>query len=303
MDLYLYFRKKYSNDKLPTLIYLLFFQRKLNSKVVKGDIFNEDFAESISRVLGESGILVSQIGDVNIKDKLPVIYSEDLSSTFIHSLLEKDFQLVMQYAGSRQKSLSPWKFVVAMKDKTSRGNWHSSESKVLVEMNKRTLSTKNGDTFRYFDDVTMKSVEFPTRIMEDNFCVDHQDLEYCYKDHGFDPDIPDFSSDSFEVGISSVANGGRGVFSKEFIPKGSYIGMQNCVSTLFIPPNQLSVLNSVKDQFSDNEFLTCLAVGYLEGYGWIESTYVSLTSFYLQQINLPSSYNISFVTGSTFRWS
>jgi hypothetical protein len=160
-----------------------------------------------------------------------------------------------------------------MKDISSKSTWMKSEPEIALSVRQRMVSTLSGKSpLKYFDGATMKTYEFPERVMEDKWCAQHP--EWCGNGHGFDPEITDIPRSLFEVDYSKIAKGGRGVFAKTFVPKGSYIGLEECVHGMFIPSTSYELMGQSASHFKNNDYLQCLSRGYVDGYGWIDNEYV-----------------------------
>jgi len=117
--------------------------------------------------------------------------------------------------------------------------------------------------------------QFPTRVVEHTWCLGKSEI--CGNGHGFDPEISNVPVFSFEVKPSAIANGGRGVFAKEFIPKGSLIGLEECVHGMFASSQTVDLLEVSGNEFENlSDFWEVVDTAYFDGYGWSGSFYVSL---------------------------
>jgi hypothetical protein len=192
----------------------------------------------------------------------------------MNALIDEGFQSINVYTESHGRFDTPWKYFVGMKDFSSKSTWMKSEPEIALAVRQRTVSTLSGNSsLKYFDGATMKTYEFPERVMEDKWCAQHR--ESCGNGHGFDPEIPDIPRSLFEVDYSKIAKGGRGVFAKTFVPKGSFIGLEECVHGMFIPSTSYNLMEQSVSHFKNNDYLQCLVGGYIEGYGWSDNEYVS----------------------------
>lgn len=234
---------------------------------------NDNFTEAIFNSLGDSGVLVSQMGQTDIADAAPAHYNEaNLAVTFIEALVEEGFQSINMYTESHGRFDAPWKYFVGLKDMSSKSNWMKSDSEIAIAIKKRIVSTVSGDSpLRYFDGATMKTYEFPDRLIENRWCGDFP--EWCNDGHGYDPEITNAPRSLFEVGNSNIAVGGRGVFAKDFVKEGTYIGLEECVHGMFVPPTTYELMGLAVQNFHNNDYLHCLANGYVDGYGWTDNEY------------------------------
>jgi hypothetical protein len=282
-----------------------------NSVVEFSDILynNTMFIEAISRSLGPDGIFIAQTGEVDYMDDPPdELDPTENFSFFLEGLLRVGFESVLDYEESHGRFQATWSFVLALKDSELRSRWLSSEAEIQYEMKQRLLRTKDGESpLRYFDGATMMQYHFPSRSVEESWCTSNKKGD-CRKGHGFDPEIQSLPRSAFEVKASAIAGGGRGVFAKEFIPKGSYIGLDDCVQGMFVPSLAHTLVSDAADSFANfSEYWNVFFWGYIEGYvsvvfvlscnvfvqvftdtsilivffhvqGWLDSVYVSLVA-------------------------
>jgi hypothetical protein len=97
------------------------------------------------------------------------------------------------------------------------------------------------------------------------------DVQSC-TGHGFDPDILNVPVASLIVQSSSVANGGRGVFTTQPIAKGSTIILDDCVNGLIIPITTWKLLETASRTMEHvSDFWDVVFDGFANGYGWSES--------------------------------
>lgn len=273
-----------------------FFALESQSKIVIDS--TDDILEDISNSLGEAGILIAQLGTVNLHNNVP----GELPNDFFKSLDEEDFDSVFFYAESHGRFKAPFHFLAAGKNITSRSFWTSSEAEIQLAIQKRTTkSTAQGSVFLFFDDATMKSYEFPSRALENKWCLDNQDD--CAAEYRFDPNLDAYSESSFEVGISNVAKGGRGVFAKEFIGKGSMLGARECVQGMYVPPRTYALMDHSEMKLSYNEYIMCLVYGYVDGYGWYESELVrNVKNVLMEEASTSLTCFLDFFLGPSICW-
>lgn len=228
---------------------------------------DDNVTRAIFNALGDNGVLTSRLRESDHSYNDPAIY------TFIDTLIDEGFESINIYSELYGRFDTRWTFFVGMKDFSSKSNWMKTESEIEIAIRHRIVSTiSGGSPFQYFDGATMKSYEFIERVVENKWCI--QFPERCKIGHGFDPEIPNVAQSMFDVGNSNIAIGGRGVFAKEYIKKGSYIGLEECVHGMFIPSMTYELMhNSAKHFENNNEFLQCLTIGYLDGYVGSDTKY------------------------------
>jgi hypothetical protein len=234
--------------------------------------------ETLHRALGEQGVLVTHIGEAaNLSDavRAPLPPTREAAAApvlhhdYIEGLAEAGFESIFEYTESHGPVLALWTFVVALKDANTRARWFRSEANVNLDLHRRARRLQNNDKelpFQFFDGATFMTYQFPNRIAEETWC--RSNAGKCANGHGFDPSIPNRNESSYRVARSSVANGGRGVFALEDIPKGSYMGNEECVNGMFVPPNTFEIMYGFDNSaLSDaTAFWATVYKGFIEGY-------------------------------------
>jgi hypothetical protein len=212
---------------------------------------------AFTRALGDQGVLVTEMGKANTINAAAVPLRPEMDDDddriqhgFINGLAKAGFESIFEYTESRGRARKPWTFVVALKDANTRARWFRSAAHIQLDLHQRTtrlsLKTNNNNDelpFRFFDGATFMAYQFPNRIGEETWCRNNPGK--CEDGHGFDPAIPDRGESSYRVARSSVANGGRGVFATENIPQGNYLGNEECVNGIFIPPHTFEILEDL----------------------------------------------------------
>jgi hypothetical protein len=224
-----------------------------------------DLAEFFSNALADEGVLViPAVEAARLEDTPHLTGMSDLRERL------KD-DTVMQYGEIHCNMKAPQKIFVAMKSYMNRARWFSNEAEVNLAIQERAVRTKSGQNpILYFDGATMLSYQVPSRVVEEVWCRGNH---VCERKHGFDPDIPNYPVTSFEVKISTVSGGGRGVFAKELIPEGSFMGLEENVYNMFVPISTYKLLGEIAEKFP-LEYFDLFYVGYLDGYGCKNSTVV-----------------------------
>jgi hypothetical protein len=267
---------------------VLAFSRDPNSVVVFSDLLynNDDLVDAFSRALGDDGIFIAQVGELESVDDPP-------------ESVYPDNHFVSDYAESHGRLVESWSFVLAMKNSESRASWFLSEAEMNIRIAQRAMPTRSGDVpFLFFDGATMAQYQFAPRVVEDVWCRDKPDE--CATGHGYDPEVAvNLPRSSFEVRSSRV-------------PKGAVIGLDECVHGMFLPSATFALLRRAAEEIDESvtEFFDVLRWGYIDGYGWLDSAYVSLSVvsagsvllvFYLT-ILLPQTMRSFLDAGIACRW-
>lgn len=199
----------------------------------------------------------------------------DQLASLVTGLEHAGFKSVVDYTEAHGRLVKMSSFVVAMKDNDSRTNWFMSEAEINLKISKRTMRTKTGESpFLFFDGASMMQYQFSSRVAEEVWCRDKPDI--CSAGHGYAPEKASVPVSSLEVRPSVIAKGGRGLFASEFIPKGTVIGLEDCVNGMFLSGTTYRLMNEAADMFNDtvSEFIDTLSRGYVYGYGWDSFEYV-----------------------------
>ena len=155
-----------------------------------------------------------------------------------------------------------------MKDDVDQA-WYSTFGETTIQMHKRLLSTKSGEsTVRYFDSSVMQKYQMPSKKIEDLHCLSSSKSSYCQSldrlKHQNNVPVT-----KLIVSMSTVGDGGgRGVFATTTIKKGNTIGYETSIYPVYIPPISVDVIYNYVDLGYDIDALR----NYFEGYGW-ESSY------------------------------
>ena len=192
------------------------------------------------------------------------------------------------------------KIVIGMKCHRSRAHWIGNPAVFQIRMAQRIQP--GVEMMLWWDAATMMQYQFPSRIVEevwrrnhhchhhslnmagmdqnehkntndddDNYYYSRDDIDSC-TGHGFDPEIINVPVSSLFVKPSLVANGGRGVFTTQFIAKGSTIILDDCVQGLIVPIPTLQLLETARRTMVNvSDFWKVVTDGFVHGYGWSES--------------------------------
>ena len=230
--------------------------------------------DALSNALGSEGIFVAQVGETDSFDDAPeTLYPDHDFSSFLRHLQQAGFESISDFDEAHGRLGAQWSFLIAKKDHESRAKWFKNEAELQREMHNRLLTAKDGESpLRFFDGASMMQYQFPSRVVETIWCRGHP--EECESGHGYDPELSFVPVTAFEVKPSAIANGGRGVFTKEFIPKGSIIALDKCVHSMYASSGTSTVLDESHENF-EADFFEVLYSLYLEGYGWSGNEHVS----------------------------
>lgn len=217
-----------------------------------------------------------------LKRNVGTVYVDVLEHSTINQSIgtsSSSFHSIVDYSEQQ------FKFVIAMKCEECRSNWLWNEAEVQIEFLKRIGMHEK---LSFFDSATMMQYQFTSRIVEEIWCrtqqllqvkgntnVDYvgkndQDIAWkCGNGHGFDPDKVHVPVSSFEVKSSLVANGGRGIYAKHNIQKGSMIMIDECVDAIVFPMDTVNLLWEAADTMVNvSDFWNVIANNFLGGYGW-----------------------------------
>ena len=203
-------------------------------------------------------------------------------NVFIKNLEDADFGSVVEYEEMHGRLQTPWRYLVGMKELESRARWMQTEAEVNLQLHKRIHRTVDGDLpLRHFDAASMMSYSLPSKVAEIRFCktrpqacvVEGRSVEQ----GGYDPYTKNHPVSSFEVRRSSSVGGGRGVFSKVDIANGDYLGLEEGVHGMHVPSLAHNLIFDMLEKFADEGgFWDVLGDGYIDGYGFQNSFYVSI---------------------------
>lgn len=85
--------------------------------------------------------------------------------------------------------------------------------------------------FKFFDGATMQSFYYPHKTIAEVFCRDSES-RHCKEGHGFDLTRENLPMSTVELRESSVGeHAGKGVFATVYIPRNTYVGLEEYVSS------------------------------------------------------------------------
>jgi len=214
----------------------------------------------------ENGIIVVPTGSKRTMATHPMMPDQVVRERVLEEVEEVGFDVVVDYLEAHSPPRSPQSFIAIMKGEESGAGWLSNEAEVSLRIRKRTVMGNDSGTalFRSFDGATMMTYKFPSRIDEEIFCRSEPKPKACIG-HGFDPEKAAFPASAFEARHSGAGEqSGRGVFAKERVSKGSYIGIDDCVNGMNVPPFAYTMLKYMLDA-TELPYFKTFALGYLDG--------------------------------------
>jgi len=249
--------------------------------------------DALSNALGQTGILVAQIGEAGYLDEPPMDLSKSTSfATLLRGLERAGFESIVEYEDFHGRFNSPWSYLLAMKDSDTRFNWFANEAEFAFAARQRIFEPLGGQNslLRYFDGATMITFQFNFRNQEEKWCRQDPKPDSCKSGgHGFDPEIFNFPASSFDVKPSNVApSAGRGVFARERIPEGAFIALEEFVSSMFVPSSAFALLQQGLKYGHD--YWYDFFLGYLDGYGCLTRFYVSTECSYGRESTITKPY-------------
>lgn len=245
------------------------------------DTLYEGGASIFSQGLGESGILVAQVGEAcTIRSPSGEFSIDKNRLKFIEMLAGLGFKSVRDYEESHNGFDSPWEFIVAFKDYSTKSGWFSSCAEIDLKIAKRAMITKSGQSpFLFFDGASMKSYRYPSKGSEVTFCRHIPNATDCIRGHGFDPERTNLPLSSLTVKQSSLGKAAeRGAFANIEIPQNSYVGLDKLVPCIHMSASTVDLVNRwdtknlswVHDFYYGEELII-----YTHGYGHYYSPHVS----------------------------
>ena len=179
----------------------------------------------------------------------------------------------------------PWGYLVAFKDFESRTNWYQNSAEINIQLQQRIHRTNSGSpALLHFDAPTMRSYQIPPKLFENIYCRQGISVVSAECDDyvGFDPELVNVPVSNLEVRKSSFGeNAGRGIFARNDVRNGSYIGLEESVKNLHFLPSTWSVIYGLYEWADNNEELLAVedelssVVTYIEGYGFGSTLLVS----------------------------
>jgi len=213
---------------------------------------NDELTAAISRALTDEGVFVAQVGQAEFLVDPAIEYTREsvLDDSFIPHLLRHGFMKIREYEDFHGGFMGIWNFMIAFKDTGSSENWYASQSQIDLEIRKRLIPTRSGESpLRYFDGATMKGLSHPSRSAEEVFCRKADSPPFCDMGHGYDPERHNIPSDALEVKASGVA-------LKEAAPEGSYVAIDDAVRSMSVLPHTrrlTKIMGGISDKWKTFE--------------------------------------------------
>lgn len=223
------------------------------------------FLGSLYNALGPDGILIAQVGEAPDLSYPSDQYGISKNRfVFIETLMKLGFESIFDYIEPHCGFEFPWNFFVSFKSaQLNSERWFSSETQFNVEMHKRSVRRRDGQSpFEYFDGATMLSYQRPTKASVSVFCRQTPTPEGCHDVHGFDPEALNIPKSSLKLAKSLVGeNAGPGVFTMVDVPENSYIALETVINRIKIHPIQEKLIYILVD--TKNKVFELTGVGNL----------------------------------------
>jgi hypothetical protein len=244
------------------------------AKALYGD---SSFLGALYQALSHDGILITQVGNAPSRGEEAEHLSTNINRViYSRSLAMQGFQSIADYTEDHTGFEEPWYFYAAFKDLSLRANWMASEAELNLKIQKRAIRTIDGTSpFDYFDGATMKMYQYPSQASVDLFCRREPTPVGCDRsDHGFDPRMPNYSEESFNVSTSLAGNyAGRGVFAKASIPRGSYLMLESTVYPITMDVSSTSLISRMRYHPIADEYCNLVLEAFAHGYGYPSSNF------------------------------
>jgi len=137
------------------------------------ELYTSDiYIRSLYNALTTEGILVVQVGEAPYQSS-PADETGRFAnrSAMKEELARAGFKSIHVYEESHSGFLAPWSTLVAFRDIHTREYWYRNAAEIEVQLQKRILRSKSGDTsLRYFDGATMSSYQLPPSSFEAVHC-------------------------------------------------------------------------------------------------------------------------------------
>lgn len=229
---------------------------------------NDKVAASLSRALGDDGILVSQVGEDAFLNDVGTYFSDHkFEQKFMNHLRNNGFKAAKEYSEAHGGFHGVWHYMIFFKERKTLSNWYANEAEINLKIRRRSLEVTNGleTPFRYFDGATMMGYQFPSRINEEVFCRDMPQPAFCEEQHGFDPSKGNAPISAFEVKQSLTREGEQGLFTRQQLLEGDYIAIEEKVNVILSPTFTTAIIRLLNSRV-DNDYLKSLNA-YLSEYG------------------------------------
>jgi hypothetical protein len=243
---------------------------------------NRVFLESSFRALRAEGIWVGQV------DAITTSHSPEIGkfACLMRRLERAGFESLLDYAVPNSimnnDAAETSSIVVALKNSDSRAQWFQNEAQVSLALATRLVIPSSVSMPLHFDGATMMQYQFTSRIVEEAWCSPRRtarntmDNVWCQRGHGFSPDLVNIPTLHLSVRPSTVANGGRGVYSTQRIPLGSTLALDDYVNHIYLPSITIDYMHLAMEAFDESvsRFWSVVYWGYIEGYGFSLTEYV-----------------------------
>jgi len=164
-----------------------------------------------------------------------------------------------------------------MKDLESSAAWGRNMAEINLDIHQRIIHTRSGtSSLKHFDGSTMEGYRVPNIIFENAYCKRTPKPKSCLKEKRR-KNVP---ISSFEVRNSDIAKGGRGVFARVDIDKGSYIGLRANTHHLHFQATTFDRIYNLFENQPESQGGLSAVMNFCEGYGW-DSSWKGLTEWFV----------------------
>jgi hypothetical protein len=232
---------------------------------------SDAFIKSIFNSLSVDGVFVSQLGEVDMPDKVPDHFLEE--NEFVGKLAKEEFTGIKLYTESHGGFMAPWKFTIAFKSHEGKYRWFFNQAEADYELHQRAVETtdSNDSPFLFYDGATHQSYQDSSRISENAFCTSEPTPPYCEKRHGYDPERQNINIQSLQVRSSEIEGAGRGIFFTQDFAKGSYVAIDEGSHNIMFMPSTTHYLQELLKQGYTDQWKTFDF--YMFGYGFSHDYY------------------------------
>mmetsp|Transcript_17156 Transcript_17156/g.38634 ORF Transcript_17156/g.38634 Transcript_17156/m.38634 type:complete len:540 (-) Transcript_17156:1127-2746(-) len=201
----------------------------------------------------------------------------------IKLLNEYDFHAIYVYEENDCGIVGGCTFLVMSTDLWIKKRWFMNQAELDVQIHKQLNGPSKVAPMKSFRGISMLSYQVPHKVWENRVCGGQLPPLECTTMRGINPRVTNYSMNRFEVKNSSMGeNVGRGIFAKEYIPKGSLIMQEkgkesihvtgttlNTIDRLYYAVEKANIKNDILPNYENWETLN----NYIFGYGMVENLF------------------------------
>jgi len=231
---------------------------------------NEKFFVTLYNALSDNGIIVLQLGMApGLNDPMEDFSKNARRDMLTQSMVKIGFKSIHMYEEGACGFEDPWTYLIAMKDRNHRANWFRNVAELDYQIWARMLPTHSGTpSLKYFDSATMQRYQLPSKSHEVVFCRKDPAPDSCniFTRDRQAVDIP--ISDLEVKGTTVGKKGGRGLFTKVDIKKGSMVAETESQKGVHVRPYTYEILVNLHYSSDSAKFNIGSIMNYIYGYGW-----------------------------------